>query len=132
MKKLFLVLILFLIIVILYSQDLSNVEIFNGPNVMFIDSDENEYVSLSVFVKLGNVYPGIAHLAEHLIFASNSKMKGGDFDFLCEKIGATCDAYTNYDYSVYKIIVKNTYLTEIIKLLSFVITLRPKTALNLA
>ena len=126
-RKIILVLYIILISTIIYGQKLdlyNNVHeeiITQGPGILFIDSPKTDYVSLSVFIKLTEAPPGLAHLAEHLVFASNPKLNSGDFDKICEKYGCTCDAYTNYDYSVYKLVVKVEFLPIILEYLSYVL-----------
>lgn len=120
MKKVFFLIIILMLSISVFSQELiiSEKKIENGPNIVFIKGTQSEYVSLCVFVALNEDTPGIGHLAEHIVFASNEKMKAGEFDRLCESLGSTCDAYTNYDYSVYKIIIKKDHLPLIIEYLS--------------
>ncbi|MBQ7257313.1 MAG: insulinase family protein [Abditibacteriota bacterium] len=123
MKNIFIVIFLVIISAFTYSQEFSVKEevIPDGPKVLFLSGLQGDYVSLSVFVKLGEGLPGIAHLGEHLIFASNSKMKAGEFDKICESFGASCDAYTNYDYSAYKLVVKKEFLPKILEYMSYVL-----------
>lgn len=103
-----------------FAQDLiiSEKKVENGPNIVFIKGIQSDYVSLCVFVSLNEDTPGLAHLAEHMVFASNDKMKSGEFDRLCESLGSTCDAYTNYDFSVYKIITKKDNLPLVLDYMS--------------
>ena len=121
MKNILIIIILIFVSSFVYCQDLNVYEeiIKDGPRVLFIKGSGGDYVSLSVFAGIGENKPGLAHLCEHLAFASNSKMKGGDFDRFCESLGTTCDAYTNYDYSVYKLIVRKEYLPQILENLSY-------------
>ena len=119
MKKILIIILIFFSVVLFGEEfNISESNLPGSPNVVFIDT-KGEYVSLSLFVKFGENQPGLAHLCEHLAFGTNSKMKNGDLDYICESMGATCDAYTNYDYSVYKIVVKRNYLPQILENLSY-------------
>lgn len=121
MKSFIFIIYLFVICTCSFCQELhlSEVRIKDGPSVIYINGDNSDYVGLSLFVKFSADIPGLAHLAEHMAFASNSKMKSGDLDFIFENMGATCDAYTNYDYSVYKTVVNKIYLPQVLETLSY-------------
>lgn len=119
--KFYITVVLFVLCASLFGQELhlSEERIKDGPSVIYISDEKSDYVGLSVFIKFSADVPGLAHLAEHMAFGSNSKMKSGDLDFIFENMGATCDAYTNYDYSVYKTVVNKIYLPQVLETLSY-------------
>ena len=121
MLKIYYVILVLCLSSILFGQDMKveEVKIDNGPNLILISDNKTEYVGISLFVKLNENTSGLAHLGEHLVFGTNSKLSAGELDIISETLGTTIDAYTNYDFSVYKTIVKSSNVEDILKNLSY-------------
>ncbi len=78
----------------------------NGLTVIFVEDHTVPVISYQTFVRAGSVdeepgKTGIAHLFEHLMFKGTEKYGSKEFFKKLETRGASVNAYTTRDYTVY-------------------------------
>jgi zinc protease len=98
-----------------------SVTLKNGMTVIVWPKHDIPNVALYNFVKVGsrNESPGItglAHFFEHMMFNGTSKREPGEFDRIMEAQGASNNAYTSDDVTVYQDWFPKTTLKTIIEL----------------
>ena len=89
----------------------------NGIRVCTIHHPATPLMHLSWNVHAGAAYesiPGLAHLCEHLMFTGTHQYP--DYDAYLTKIGASNNAWTNYDITSFDIESTNENLSAILQL----------------
>ncbi len=89
------------------AESIESVTLKNGMTVIVWPKHDIPNVALYNFVKVGsrNESPGItglAHFFEHMMFNGTSKRMPGEFDRIMEGEGASNNAYTSDDVTVYQ------------------------------
>lgn len=100
---------------------IETVTLKNGLTVIVWPDSDIPNVALYNFVKVGsrNEAPGItglAHFFEHMMFNGTSKRQPGEFDRVMEAEGASNNAYTSDDVTVYQDWFPKTALRTIFEL----------------
>ena len=78
----------------------------NGLRVVVIENRRAPVVVQHVWYRVGAADEaphegGLAHFVEHLMFKGTGTRKPGEFSRIIERIGATDNAFTSYDYTAY-------------------------------
>lgn len=103
------------------ASRIETVTLKNGMTVIVWPDSDIPNVALYNFVKVGsrNESPGItglAHFFEHMMFNGTSKRAPGEFDRVMEAEGASNNAYTSDDLTVYQDWFPKTTLRTIFEL----------------
>lgn len=117
-----------LIIVAIFSLQVSNLEAFeykkftlnNGLEVYLL-KNTNPIVTQIISYGVGSVEEssskeGMAHLLEHMMFLGSNKYSKDYFSSKLKEIGATYNAYTYFDITLYHFNVPVIYLEEVMKI----------------
>lgn len=93
----------------------------NGLTILFVEDHSVPIVSYSTWIRVGSAWEkpgksGIAHLFEHLMFKGTPLNSGAKFFQTLESHGATVNAYTQKDVTVYYEVVSSEYLPLVIDL----------------
>ncbi len=97
-------------------------DLANGLRVVTVPTDFPNLVSLYIVVRTGSrneVEPnksGYAHFFEHLMFRGSENYPAGSFDRIMKNAGASSNAYTSSDQTVYHETFAKEDLEEIMKL----------------
>lgn len=86
--------------------ELSSFELDNGLEVVVVENHKAPVALQMLFYKTGSVNDpkgkgGLAHLLEHLMFRGTKRLKDKEFNRLTDEFGASNNAYTTYDKTVY-------------------------------
>lgn len=103
------------------ANRIETVTLKNGMTVIVWPDNDIPNVALYNFVKVGsrNESPGItglAHFFEHMMFNGTSRREPGEFDRIMEAEGASNNAYTSDDLTVYQDWFPKTTLRTIFEL----------------
>lgn len=110
MRKIIVILILFLCNCICYAADFQSFKLDNGHNVIIQENKQNPIVIIDTWIKTGSINEtdennGVAHFLEHMFFKGTSKYPAGSFDKILESKGAITNAATSKDYTHYYILI---------------------------
>lgn len=80
----------------------------NGLTVIVVEDHRAPVVALSLRYRVGAAedrpgHTGKAHLFEHLMFEGTAEVPVGQYDALLAEVGATNNAWTDHDYTVYQV-----------------------------
>jgi zinc protease len=105
-----------------FPYDYKVTDLQNGLRVVTVPTDYKNLVSLYIVVGAGSrneVEPnksGYAHFFEHLMFRGSENFPPGSFDEVMKKSGASSNAYTSDDRTVYHETFAKENLDEIMRL----------------
>ncbi|KAA0978270.1 pitrilysin family protein [Pseudomonas sp. ANT_H12B] len=78
----------------------------NGLKVLVREDHRSPVVTSQLWLKVGASYEppgqsGLSHALEHMVYKGSSKACAGEFAMALEKLGATQNAFTGKDFTVY-------------------------------
>ena len=81
----------------------------NGMNIVLVPAKNSELISIGMFVKAGVINEnsknnGISHFLEHMMFQGTTKRSGLKIAEDLDKVGASYNAATSYEFTFYDII----------------------------
>lgn len=93
----------------------------NGLTVLFVEDHTAPVVSYTTWFKVGSAWEqpgatGVAHLFEHMMFKGTPKYPGKAFTRILESKGATLNAFTQQDATVYYEVIASQHLELVIDL----------------
>ncbi len=118
---------LFIVIVIvlissnrLFSLEYKNFVLSNGLSVYLLKNN-NPIVTHIISYNVGSVEEpsgkeGMAHLLEHMMFLGSNRYSKDKFSEILKNIGASYNAYTSYDITLYHFSAPAIFLEDIIKI----------------
>ncbi len=121
MRKLLVILALFLVTVSCYAADYTVQKLPNGQTVVVYPIKDNPIVTIDTWIKTGSINEndtnnGVAHFLEHLFFKGTKKHPTGDFDRILESKGAIVNAATSKDFTHYYITIPSEYFDTAMEL----------------
>ena len=121
MRKLLVILALFLVTVSCYAADYTVQKLPNGQTVVVYPIKDNPIVTIDTWIKTGSINEndtnnGVAHFLEHLFFKGTKKHPTGDFDRILESKGAVVNAATSKDFTHYYITIPSEYFDTAMEL----------------
>lgn len=95
----------------------------NNFKTIFYEDKSNALVNLQLFVKMGSCWEndneaGFSHFLEHLVFKSTKKYPKNSLMKKASQLGASINAFTEYDSTCFYFTVPSEYLSEAIDILS--------------
>ena len=110
MRRLLLVLFIFILGTGVFAQDYSTFKLDNGQTVIIKEVHDNPIVTIDTWIKTGSINEndknnGVAHFLEHLFFKGTQKYPTGEFDKILESKGAITNAATSKDFTHYYITI---------------------------
>lgn len=106
----------------IFPYEYKTTDLPNGLRVVTVPTDYKNLVSLYIVVQAGSrneVEPnksGYAHFFEHLMFRGSENFPPGSFDAVMKKAGASSNAYTSDDRTVYHETFAKEDLDEVMRL----------------
>lgn len=106
----------------IFPYEYKTTDLPNGLRVVTVPTDYKNLVSLYIVVQTGSrneVEPnksGYAHFFEHLMFRGSENFPPGSFDAVMKKAGASSNAYTSDDRTVYHETFAKEDLDEVMRL----------------
>lgn len=102
--------------------DLKRIELPNGLQVISIKKN-TQLFSLHFGVEIGSIYEdnkekGISHFIEHMVFKGTTNMNNEELNEAFEELGGECNAYTDYNCTVYSVTALNEELDRSLYLIS--------------
>lgn len=100
---------------------IDQLDIEKAPDTLFIHKEDSKFVCFNIFVKNfrnPSKKPGLPHFMEHMIFDSSKDLPMGELDTQVETLGATTDGMTSYDFTLYRITVKEENLDKAVSLMA--------------
>ncbi|EJM55954.1 M16 family metallopeptidase [Pseudomonas sp. GM48] len=78
----------------------------NGLKVVVREDHRSPIVTAQLWIKVGSSYEppgqsGLSHALEHMVFKGSSKACAGEFAAILEKLGASQNAFTGTDFTVF-------------------------------
>lgn len=78
----------------------------NGLKVVVREDHRSPIVTVQLWVKVGSSYEppgqsGLSHALEHMVYKGSSKACAGEFAVILEKLGASQNAFTGTDFTVF-------------------------------
>ena len=120
MKRLLLLLMLYIFALFLFAVEIPNVNFVeytlnNGLKVFIFEDHSVPLVKVEIWYKVGSIdeeegKTGIAHLLEHTMFNGTNALPKGGIDDLITSVGGSNNAATSYDYTVYYELVPSAKL----------------------
>lgn len=91
------------------AQNIIHGTMSNGMRIVVVPANESVLVSVGMFVKAGVKYEnkndnGISHFLEHMMFQGTMKRSGIKIASDLDKVGASYNASTSYEFTFYDII----------------------------
>ena len=125
MKKIFIIIVLCLLYLTAFSNDILFKTLPNGMEVAVKENTNNTSVGFYCVVKTGSVNEGkylgagISHYLEHVVSSGTTKFRTEEeYEKLGKEMGALVNAYTSYEVTAIHIIVDKQYQDEALKILS--------------
>ena len=85
--------------------------------IWYIQGPAGDFVYFNIFVPNRSLpVSGTAHMAEHLIFGSSEGMESGALDLALESLGYSADAYTSYDFTCFRTVIRPEHLDTVCSL----------------
>ena len=99
------------------NDDLNVIQLSNGLTVIHQEISTTPVVVTDVWVNVGvtsepDLWSGISHFLEHMIFKGSKNILPGDFDYVVESTGGFANAATSYDYTHFFLTTASQYLPE--------------------
>lgn len=110
MRRIIILLCVFIIGNIGFSADYKTFELDNGQTVIIEEVHTNPIVTIDTWVKTGSINEdeknnGVSHFLEHLFFKGTTNHAPGEFDKILESKGAVNNAATSKDFTHYYITI---------------------------
>ena len=114
MRKIVLILCVFIIGNVTFSADYNIFKLDNGQTVVVEEVHTNPIVTIDTWVKTGSINEsdennGVSHFLEHLFFKGTTNHAPGEFDKILEAKGAMNNAATSKDFTHYYITIPSKY-----------------------
>lgn len=114
MKKLLIIVVMFLFGTCAFAQDYSIYKLDDGQMVIIKQVKNNPIVTIDTWIKTGSINEndqnnGVSHFLEHLFFKGTNIHPPGDFDKILESKGAVTNAATSKDFTHYYITIPSKY-----------------------
>ncbi|MBN2829600.1 MAG: insulinase family protein [Candidatus Cloacimonetes bacterium] len=95
----------------------------NGFKIIYTPDKGRPIVSLQIYVRVGSVWEreneaGFSHFMEHLVFKSTAKYPANRIMDIASGLGASINAYTEYDSTCFYLTVPSEFLAEGMDLLA--------------
>lgn len=121
MKKLLIVLAMFLLTVSVQAADYTVQKLPNGQTVVVYEIKNNPIVTIDTWIKTGSINEtdannGVAHFLEHLFFKGTKAHPTGEMDKILESKGAIVNAATSKDFTHYYITIPSEYFNTAMEL----------------
>ena len=106
----------------IFPYEYKTTDLPNGLRVVTVPTDYKNLVSLYIVVQAGSRNEveanksGYAHFFEHLMFRGSENFPAGSFDVVMKKAGASSNAYTSDDRTVYHETFAKEDLDEVMRL----------------
>jgi zinc protease len=93
----------------------------NGLRILVREDRRAPVVTSQLWVNVGSSYEppgqsGLSHALEHMLYKGSSKASPGDFTDILGRLGASENAFTNEDSTVYHQTVSATHLNTVLEL----------------
>ncbi len=110
LKKIFVILVLFIVTISVNSADFTTQKLPNGQTVVVYEIHNNPIVTIDTWIKTGSINEndtnnGISHFLEHLFFKGTKSHPTGEMDRILESKGAVVNAATSKDFTHYYITI---------------------------
>lgn len=110
MRKIIILLSIFIMGNLAYSADFNVFKLENGQTVIIEEVHSNPIVTIDTWVKTGSINEndrnnGVSHFLEHLFFKGTTHHEPGEFDRILEAKGAVNNAATSKDFTHYHITI---------------------------
>lgn len=114
MKKLIILLFMFMLGSGVFALDYSVYKLDDGQTVIIKQVKNNPIVTIDTWVKTGSINEndqnnGVSHFLEHLFFKGTTIHPPGDFDKILESKGAETNAATSKDFTHYYVTIPSKY-----------------------
>lgn len=98
------------------------IQLKNGLNVLFIESNKSPVISVQMWVRTGSAdevssEQGISHFIEHLVFKGTPSFQVGEIAKTVEGSGGELNAYTSFDQTVYYVTMPSSETTTALKVI---------------
>ena len=110
MKKLLVLLAVFICAGCAFAADFNVYKLDNGQTVVIQEVKSNPIVTIDTWIKTGSINEndennGVSHFLEHLFFKGSTNHAPGEFDKILETKGAITNAATSKDFTHYYVTI---------------------------
>jgi zinc protease len=111
----------------LFSTPVERQTLPNGLTLVHRPDFSSEVVSVQIWVKTGSIHEGalvgsgLSHFLEHMLFKGTSRRDGKSISREVHALGASINAYTTFDRTVYYIDAPSTAFSQILDVLSDIV-----------
>ena len=121
MRKILIIIAMFVFSVSAWAADYTIQKLPNGQTVVVYPIKDNPIVTIDTWIKTGSINEtdannGVAHFLEHLFFKGTKAHPTGDFDRILESKGAIVNAATSKDFTHYYITIPSEYFDTAMEL----------------